>query len=384
MGSDMDRKILSIIENNLPKLTDITPYEKRTFSKLLLCRTEKLPGIFYSCDHCGIIQPVYKSCKNRMCPYCNGGDTLKWVAKREQELLPVNYFFLSYTVTSKLRPLFLLNKKICYNLLFKAVSESLKERIKKGFRGFQGKAGFIAVLHTWNQRIFHHPHIHVIIPAGCLSDDNTQWNSSKPFFFLPIWQLSADFKKKLLSYLRKEGEKETLIIPKDISDFNSFLDGLEYSKWVVNSQPPKKRNSKPEYIVRYLSRYVKKTAISDKRIIKVENGFVHFKYFDRDKHQVKREVVSEERFLRRYALHILPKGFKKVRFYGFMACRSRLRMLHLCRFLLGIPLPTLQDVPDSEPDVVFLFWKYFGIDIALCPECHKGHMVLYYTYDKGG
>lgn len=379
----MKSKIYGIIQRNLHKLTSLTAYEKYIFKKILKCRTERVPDKYTCCDSCGTVRPVYKSCKDRMCPTCNGSGTVKWIAKREAELLPTGYFMLTYTIPSELKVLFLSNKKICYNLLFKAMSRTLLNAVEQNSRSFHGRAGFFSVLHTWDQRLRYHPHLHVIIPSGCLSEDKTQWNASHPVFLLPVKKLSASFRDKLLFYLRKEERAETLNIPKEIEDVKSLLNEMKQIPWVINSQAPSKGKDKPQLMIRYLSRYVNKTAVSDKRIKKIENGNVHLSYIDRKKKQSKTEILSEELFMKRLIQHVLPKGFKKVRFYGFMANRSRKNMLILCRMLMGSPLSEQVELEEEDNDTAFLFWKYFRVDITLCPDCNKGH-VFYLNSNRGG
>ena len=385
----MKSKIYGVIERNQHKLTTLSSYERYTFTKILNCRTERVPNLYSCCDSCGTVHPVYKSCKNRMCPVCNGAGTVKWIAKRESELLPTSYFLLTYTIPSELKPLFLSNKKICYNLLFKAMSQTLMKAVEKNNRSFHGKAGFFTIIHTWDQRLNFHPHLHVVIPSGCLSEDKTKWNPSCSTFFLPVKKLSADFRNKLLFYLRKEERAGTLIVPNQIEDLKYLFEKLKQISWVVNSQAPDKGRekckgkSKPQHMIRYLSRYVNKTAVSDKKIRKIENGNVHLKYIDRKKKTAKVEVLSEELFLKRLVLHILPKGFMKIRFYGFMANRCRRNMLTLCRMLLGIPLSEQENIEVSN-DTAFLFWKYFKIDITKCPDCDQGHISFVKKKTAGG
>ena len=161
-----------------------------------------------------------------MCTVCNSAASVKWAAKREAELLPTAYFMLTYTVPSQLRPLFLTNKKLCYNLLFKAVSRSLTEGIQKNDREFHGKAGFIAILHTWDQRLNYHPHLHVIVPAGCLNHEGTRWIASHPSFFLPVKRMSTHFRQKLLFYLRKEYKAGSLKIPAGLGNIEVLFKSL--------------------------------------------------------------------------------------------------------------------------------------------------------------
>jgi hypothetical protein len=379
----MDSKILEIIERNISTITGLSGYEKSTFEKILNCRSEPVPYLYSSCDSCGKVHPVYKSCKNRMCPVCNGAGTVKWIAKRESELLSTSYFLLTYTIPSELRPLFLSNKKLCYNLLFQVMSQTLMKGVESNNRAFHGRAGFFAILHTWDQRLNYHPHLHVVIPAGCLSEDKTKWNPSNPAFLLPVRKLSAAFRDKLLFLLRKEEVAETLAIPEKIEDLKLLLENSRQIPWVVHSQAPGDGKNNPQHMIRYLSRYVNKTAVSDKRIRKLENGNVHLSYIDRKSKTGKMEIISEELFLKRLVLHILPKGFKKIRFYGFMANRCRKNMLSLCRMLLGIPLAEQIETEDLN-DTAFLFWKYFGVDITLCSACGKGHISFFKTGVGGG
>ena len=379
----MNSKIITIIKRTIDKITSLTSYERKGFEKILLCRTEVVPHLFQLCDSCHSVHPVFKSCKHKMCPVCGGADRIKWLAKREAELLPVKYFLLTYTIPRELRPLFLFNKKICYSLLFKAVNKSLQECIKNNKRTMKGKAGFFAILHTWDQRINLHPHLHIVIPAGALSLDKTKWNPSCPAFFLPVRKLSADFRDKLLFYLNKEYKAETLNIPEDIKNLQDLLNSLKNIKWVVHSQAPGKGRSKPHLLLRYLSRYVNKTAVSDNRIQKVEKGKVFIGYYDRKRKYKKTEILSEELFIKRLVLHFLPRGFKHIRFYGFMANRYRSGMLILCRMLLGQSLAEQEEDKCFLEDTTFLFWKYFGIDITLCDDCGIGHTSII-KLDGGG
>lgn len=381
----MESKILAIIKKNSGKLENLSGYEKSIFDKILNCRTEPVPSLFTRCDVCSTVHPVYKSCKDRMCPVCNGAASVKWAAKREAELLPSDYFLLTYTVPSQLRPFFLANKKMCYDLLFKSVSRSLTEGILNNNREFHGKAGFFAMLHTCDQRLNYHPHLHVVVPGGCLNGDGTAWMASNPAFFLPVKKMSADFRRKLLFYLRKELKAGSIKIPEEIDDPGTLLEKLKDISWVVHSQPPGMGRKKPEHVVRYLSRYVAKSAVSDKRIRKMENGNVFISYFDRKKKRSKTEIITEIQFMKRLVTHFLPKGFKKVRFFGFMANRHRAGKLALCRMLLGQPVAE-QEESSGEllNDTAFLFWKYFKIDITLCKDCGKGHIHFVHGPAGGG
>jgi hypothetical protein len=373
----MENKIFDIISRNYSSIENAAAYEKSVFDKILNCRKEPVPFLYTQCDTCGAVHPVYKSCKDRMCPICNGSAPIKWAAKRESELLAASYFLLTYTVPSQLRGLFLLNKRKCYDIFFKAMSHSLTEGIRNNDRAFHGKGGYFAMLHTCNQRLLYHPHLHVVVPAGCISNDGTEWRNSNPTYFLPVQRMSADFRKKFLFFLNKEIKAGSLKIPYDIDNPADYCGKLKYIPWVVHSQSPGKGMNKPEHIVRYLCRYVAKSIVNDSRIEKIENGMVYLKYYDRKKKQGRTEIITEKQFMNRLMLHILPKGFKKVRFYGFMANRYRAGNLALCRMLLGQPI-AIQEEANKEllNDTAYLFWKYFGIDITLCKDCGKGHIQI--------
>lgn len=371
----MRSNIFNIIVRNHNSIKNASSYEKAVFEKILNCRTEPVPFLYTRCDTCSAVRPVYKSCKDRMCPVCNTSAPLKWVAKREAELLKTDYFFLTYTVPSQLRGLFLLNKKKCYDILFKAVNHSLAEGIRNNDRAFHGKGGYFAMLHTWDQRLFYHPHLHVVVPGGCISDDSTEWINSNPSYFLPVKKMSANFRKKFLFFLNKELKAGSLHTPSDIDAPADYYGKLKNIPWVVHSQPPGKRGNKAEHIMRYLSRYVAKSAVNDNRIYKVENGKVYLTYYDRKKKKGRTEVITEKQFMDRFILHFLPKGFKKVRFYGFMANRYRASKLVLCRMLLGQPIAEQEETGNELlNDVPFLFWKYFKVDITLCRDCGIGHI----------
>jgi hypothetical protein len=280
--------------------------------------------------------------------------------------------------------LFLANKNICYSLLFKAAGRCLQESIRNNNRELNGYAGFFSVLHTWDQRLNFHPHIHTVVPAGCLSLDKTQWNKSHPSFFLPVKKLSAAFRKLLLLYLGKELRSGSLIVPACMDNPETVLFRLRAVPWVVHSEAPGK-NRRPEHIIRYLSRYVNRPPVSDDRIIKGENGTVRLAYYDRKRKRPGTEIIPEQLFLKRLSFHILPKGFKRTRLYGFMANRYRSAMLVLCRMHLGQPLSCQQEA-DTQlcNDTAFLFWKYFRIDITECTNCHRGHVVIVRGLPAGG
>lgn len=373
----MENIILETIKRQLPVTGhELSGYEKSVFSKILKCRTEVVPHLYTYCENCKTVHPVYKSCKNRMCPVCNGSQAVGWLAKREAELLPTGYFLLTFTVPSQLRTLFLANKKVCLDMLFTAASKTILAGVRDNDRIFNGNAGFFAVLHTHDQQLNFHPHLHVVVPAGCLNAENTGWNHSHPAFFLPVKRLSRAFKVRLLTSLAKGVSTGSISTPECKDNTIALFSRLRKVPWVVNSQAPKNRKNKPNTIVRYLSRYVNRPPVTNERLSTDEKGNIFIHYTNRKTGTRQKRRVCEESFLKLLALHILPKGFKRTRFYGFMANRCRGTKLALCRMLLGIKLKCQETKTGSVTDKAFLFWKYFQVDILLCGDCKKGHLVF--------
>jgi hypothetical protein len=371
----MSSLVVDIIANNYTKIEYHNPNERAVFEKILRCKTEAVPGLYTRCTCCHALHPVYKSCKDRLCPVCNKSASLKWAARQETRLLCVPYFMLTFTIPFQLRSVFLANKKTCYSMLFQSVSSTIIEGVLRNDKIFHGHAGFIALLHTWDQRLNYHPHIHVMVPGGCLNETKTEWIPSHPSFFVPVKRLSQQFKKRLLALLSRANAKGKLYLPRKYKEFGILLDMLEKKSWVVHSQATGKQHHDPVALVRYMSRYVAKSALSDKKVLRVDANKIALRYFDRKNRQPKKEIITETECMRRLVYHVLPKGFKKVRCYGFLANRHGETLIALCRMLKGEPLADQQthDI-DLLTDTAFLFWRYFRIDITLCTECKCGHI----------
>jgi hypothetical protein len=260
--------------------------------------------------------------------------------------------------------------------LFSAASKTILTGVRDNDRAFNGNAGFFAVLHTHDQQLNFHPHLHVVVPAGCLNDDNTGWNHSHPAFFLPVKRLSCAFKDRLLTSLATGVSNGSITTPECKDKTIALFSQLRKVPWVVNSQAPKNRKNKPHTIIRYLSRYVNRPPVNNERLSTDENGNIFIHYANRKTGVRQKRMVSEESFVKLLALHILPKNFKRTRFYGFMANRCRRTKLALCRMFLGIKLSCQHPLNESVTDKAFLFWKYFRVDILLCADCQKGHLVF--------
>ncbi|MBN1545710.1 MAG: IS91 family transposase [Syntrophaceae bacterium] len=350
----------------------------RAMRAIEVCRTAELGGHVDECDHCGQLRISYNSCRNRHCPKCQSLDKERWLIARKKDLLPTAYFHLVFTLPEEVKPLALRNQKVVYALLFKAVSETIKE-LTEDSKHLGAKVGFIAILHTWSQNLMDHPHIHCIVTGGGLSTDGKRWVPCKEDFFLPVKVLSRLFRGKFLNYLKEAYAKRKMNFPgkiaplKDKRAFNRLLEGLYEKDWVVYCKPP---FSNAEKVMEYLGRYTHRVAISNDRLVKLEGAQVTFQYRDRNNdNKVKRMTVDASEFIRRFLLHILPDGFMKIRHYGILSNRNRKSKLAQCRKLLGVHCKEENTETVKEPwqDVLV---RVTGVDPRICPVCGKGKMVL--------
>jgi hypothetical protein len=303
------------------------------------CRTAAMGGHLLRCTACNIQTPVYNSCGNRHCPRCQAGDRAAWLEARRQELLPVQYFHVVFTVPHELAPVATAHPGVFYNILFRAVRETLLE-IALNPRHLGADIGGLMVLHTWGQALELHPHIHAIVPAGGLSPDGTRWISCKPGFFLPVRVLSRLLRGKLLAFLRQAHDRGELPWTgglagwADPREFARFLSPLYEKEWAVYAKPP---FGGAEQSLKYLARYTYRVAISNDRIESLEGGQVTFRYRDyAHGHRWRRMTLTAHEFLRRFVQHVLPRGFVRIRSFGFLANRGREEQLARCRQLLGV------------------------------------------------
>jgi len=332
------------------------------------CRTQALGGHLDRCSGCGHEAISYNSCRNRHCPKCQTNAREQWLAKRSQDLLPVPYFHVVFTLPHDLSGLALQNKKLVYDLLFRATTETLTE-IAADPKHLGAKIGFLAVLHTWGQNLQHHPHLHCVIPAGGLAPDHAGWIRAPASFFLPVRVLSKVFRGKFVDGLKrlfqakKLGFHGALRSLADSQQFRKFLRQLFRKDWVVYAKRPFRG---PEHVLQYLARYTHRVAISNHRLIAFEDGKVSFRYKDYAHDSKKRKMtVSADEFLRRFLLHVLPRGFVRIRHFGFLANRSRAQLVTICRRLLTfVPLarsPTVVAPPPRQ-------WP--------CPNCGAAMIIV--------
>jgi len=316
----------------------VSGQEKGLLHLLPACRTAALGSHFEKCDKCNYTGKSYNSCRNRHCPSCQHKDKLEWLDKRMKELLPVGYYHMVFTLPHELNQLCLQNKKVMYGLLFKAVSQTLLE-LSKDPRHLGANIGLITVLHTWGQNMMEHPHLHCIMPSGGLSFDKKHWVhvNKKDDFFIHVKVLSEKFRGKFLAFVKEAFDKGKLEFKGRLSavkgrvQFTRFLAPLYRKSWVVNIQAPM---GTPEKILEYLSRYVFRIAITDRRILEVKDGKVLFSWKDYRTGRFHRMRLDVDEFIGRFLLHVLPKGFFKVRYYGIFSSRYRKENIETARGLL--------------------------------------------------
>ncbi len=354
------------IESNRSRLTW---QQLKVLRAIEHCRTAALGGHLDRCSRCGHRAISYNSCRNRHCPKCLTNARDRWLADRQKELLNVGYFHVVFTLPHELSWLALHNQKVLYQLLFQASAETLLE-IAADPKHLGAQIGFLSVLHTWGQNLQHHPHVHCVIPAGGLSTDGKRWIHPRcNAFFLPVKVLSRVFRGKFVAGLKRAFRKGELLFPGSLKalegekTFAAFLRKLFRQDWVVYAKPP---FGGPEHVLHYLARYTHRVAISNHRLIQLTDGQVTFRWKDYAHGSKKRKMtVTADEFLRRFLLHVLPKGFVRIRFFGFLANRRRRTQLAQCQQLLAAASPESRSHPSQAQP----------ISTWLCPLC-GGSMVV--------
>ena len=341
----------------------------KVMQSIEVCRSLYLGGHIEKCNACGHKQYAYNSCRNRHCPKCQSLTKAQWLEDRKAELLPVGYFHTVFTVPHELNPLVLRNKKTVYRVLFKAVSETL---LQFGNNNLKGRLGFLCILHTWDQTLRDHFHLHCVVPAGALSLDKLRWIATKKNFLFCVDKLSIVFREKFIDYLKIAFENDELIFPGEISTlstqrgFSRFIDSLREHQWVVYSKKP---FAGPEQVLDYIGRYTHRVAISNNRIINVQDGKVAFTYRDRKCGDIqKTKTLDAEEFIRRFLLHVLPKGFMRIRHFGFLANRCKKQNIQQIRELKGVAETVTEKTKKTTQELML---ELTGTDIAMCPCCKK-------------
>jgi hypothetical protein len=337
---------------------------RKVLDAIVRCRTAALGGHRDKCVRCGHLTASYNSCRNRHCPKCQGNVRAKWLAARASELLPVPYFHIVFTLPHELSALVLQNKRLLYDLLFRTSAASLLE-LARDPNHLGADIGFLGVLHTWGQNLQVHPHVHYIVPAGGLAPDGSRWIHSSPRFFLPVKALSKVFCGKFCEELRELFKQDRLQFHNSLQHlaspgaFNYFLWQLGQKDWVVYAKPP---FGGAEHVLNYLARYTHRVAISNHRLVAFENDRVSFRWRDYA-HGGKQKVMTltADQFLRRFLLHVLPKGLVRIRHFGLFANRRRETDLARCRELLGAT--TIREQSETT-------------NLPRCPACSATMLVI--------
>ena len=340
------------------------------------CRTAELGGHVEHCDHCPHQRIAYNSCRNRHCPKCQNLERGRWLERRKAELLPVEYFHVVFTIPEQLNALALQNKAVLYRILFQASAQTLLT-IAADPRHLGARVGFFSILHTWGQNLLLHPHLHCVVTGGGLSADGESWICCRPGFFLSVHVLSRLFRRLFLEALAKafqdgklsfHGELETLGQPRP---FQQWLDTLRGMEWVVYAKPP---FGGPEQALDYLGRYTHRVAISNNRLLSLDQEQVRFRYKNYRAHHSQRQrtmTLTAGEFIRRFLLHTIPPGFQRIRHYGLLASRNKRATLNRCRALLGVAhsdlLPTRDDIASCLTSL--------APDLFRCPQCGIGQML---------
>jgi hypothetical protein len=354
----------------------------RVMKAIELCRTAALGGHIEQCDQCDHQRICYNSCRNRHCTKCQAMARAEWLQERQSELLPLNYFHLVFTVPQSIAALAYQNKQRVYNILFQASSETLRT-IAADPKHLGAEIGFFAVLHTWGQNLVHHPHLHFVVAGGGLSFDGTRWISSRPDFFLSVRVLSRLFRGLFLKYLEdafNAGEFQFFSSLEPLRmkrTFLRYLTPLRKTEWVVYAKAP---FDGPDEVLRYVAKYTHRVAISNNRLLDIDDGKVQFRWKDyRDNNQHKTMKLAAEEFIRRFLLHVLPEGFQRIRYYGFLANCHREQKLALCRQLLQSPAP--KPSCDEKKDYRDRYEELTGKSLTACPVCQKGQMFVLEVFE---
>jgi hypothetical protein len=336
--------------------SSMPPSHKRAISDIAACRTKAMGGHVYQCDDCGQKLHVYHACRNRSCPACHKRQTENWLSKRELEILPSDYFHITATIPSELRIVFRSNQKDMYSLFFSVASDAILE-LTGDEKYLNAKVGMLAVLHTWTGELHYHPHIHFLITGGGI-DNQGQWVAAKPKYLIPVKALSKLIKGKFAYYMRKKHP-----------ELYAQVDEQIWRKdWVCHSIHYGRGN---KAVLNYLSRYVHRVAITNSRILGIDNEYVRFSYKDRKAKMFKTSELRGSEFMRRYLQHVLPKGFHKVRYYGIWHSSHKYHVLKLIKLM-----DVFDDSPQPAIKETVAVEQVQTITKPRCPHCKSEHLTL--------
>jgi hypothetical protein len=353
------------------------PYaQKKVMRHITVCRTAELGGHVEQCDRCGYKRNAYNSCRDRHCPKCQCLIKEKWLNDRKAELLPCGYFHLVFTVPHELNAIILCNKTVTLAILFAAVSETLQAFARDPQWRLQGQLGFMAVLHTWSQTLMDHFHLHCIVPGGVLSFDKSRWVPARQSYLFKVESLAKEFRKQYLKKLDRAFVDKRLIFAGNTRTygcqraFKTLTQSLFQTTWIVYAKRP---FAGPQQVLEYLGRYTHRVAISNNRIVSIENGKITFTYRDRKRNdEVKNMTLDADEFIRRFLLHVLPQGFMKIRYFGFLANTNKKKCIPLLRYLIDPKAQVPEKITETVQEMML---RLTGEDITSCPRCQKGKMV---------
>jgi hypothetical protein len=357
--------------------------QRRVMTAIERCRTAALGGHVDQCDQCGHQRISYNSCRNRHCPKCQSLARAEWLEDRRAEILDTQYFHVVFTVPEEIAVIAYQNKEVVYGILFRMAAETLRT-IAADPRHLGAEIGFFTVLHTWGQNLLHHPHLHCVVTGGGLSPDGSRWIACRTGFFLPVKVLSRLFRRLFVEALEKAfdtGELQffaALASLRDRDVFRRHLAPVRQADWVVYAKPP---FAGPDQVLDYVGRYTHRVALSNDRLLDIEDGKVCFRWKDyRQNSRRKTMTLDAEEFIRRFLLHVLPDRFQRIRYYGLLGNRHRGEKLALCRALLGMPEPETDDTVKGYRDRCE---ELTGVSLWECPVCRHGRMIQVEVLEPG-
>lgn len=349
---------------------------------IMNCRTEALGGHVYECEECGYRTVHYNSCRNRHCPLCQGVAKAVWIDQRSRDILNAPYFHVVFTMPVPLQPLIYQNQELLYNLMYQAVAETLSE-LSQDEKYLGAQVGFFSLLHTWGQDLHYHPHIHTVVLAGGLTKLN-QWRNTSKKFFIPVKKLSKKFRGKFLYFLKQYYRQNLLKFYGNVEkyqepkNFQTLINQCYEESWYSYTQ---RTFSGSLAVIKYLGRYTNRIAISNTRIVSMDERMVTITIKDyKDGNKTKMLTMEGVEFIRRFLMHILPKGFVKVRHYGLLANRNKKTKLELCRKLTLSPTYKPQFEGLTTMEILCLL---VGRDVLLCPACREKRLQVVYSFAKG-
>jgi hypothetical protein len=356
--------------------------QQRVMTAIERCRSAALGGHVEQCGACGHQRIAYNSCANRHCPKCQSLARAAWIEQRTADILEVPYFHVVFTIPAEVAAIVLQNKAPVYGILFRATAETLRT-IAADPRHLGAEIGFFAVLHSWGQTLMHHPHLHCVVPGGGLSPDGTRWMACRPGFFLPVRVLSRLFRRLFLQYLDAAYDAGTLRLVGELEGLRHrpawlrAIAAMRQREWVVYAKRP---FAAPQQVLDYVGRYTHRVALSNDRLVDIDGGQVRFTYKDYRAHPLQRPktmTLAAAEFIRRFLLHVLPAGFHRIRYFGFLAARHRRTKLACCRQLLGASDPVTPPVDGTPPsDYRDRTEALTGQSLRVCPVCHQGPMIV--------